>query len=335
MGKMEGLMFHLKSMLAAALVAAVTWTGSVVQSPAQSAGYPSQPITIVVPFSASGSPPNVLARELGQRLEEKWGQPVVVENRKGAGGQIAAEYVAKQKADGYTLMMGSVATHAIRRALKNDLPIDTLTAFAPISQFGYTPMLISANPKLGVSSIPELVAKAKENPGTITYASVGVGSAAHLASELLQNSAGIKLIHVPYPGIGQAKLDIISGEVNVGFSNIISMVQFIEEGTVNALAVTDTKRSGKLPDTPAIAETYPSAVVELWWGLFAPAGTPDEVISKLSAEVNEMVKVPALVERFANGGATLVGTTPEGLGKLLRKDFEKWSKVIKDAGITK
>jgi tripartite-type tricarboxylate transporter receptor subunit TctC len=328
-------MFRRTVLTCIALFVAVAWICSGLAGTAQADDYPSKPITFVVPFSASGSPPNVLARELATRMEKKYGQPAVVENRPGAGGQIAAQYVAKQKADGYTLMMGSVATHAIRRALKDDLPIDTLTAFSPVSQFGYTPMLISANPKLGVSSIEELVAKATAKPNSITYASVGVGSAAHLTSELLQTAAGIKLIHVPYPGIGQAKLDIVSGEVNVGFSNIISMVQFIQEGTINALAVTDTKRSGILPDTPAIAEAYPEAVVELWWGLFAPVGTPGNVIAKLNAEVNEMVKDPALVGRFAKGGATLKGTTPEGLGALLRKDFEKWSKVIKQAGITK
>jgi tripartite-type tricarboxylate transporter receptor subunit TctC len=294
--------------------------------------YPSQPITIVVPFSASGSPPNVLARALGERLEAEWGQPVVVENRPGASGQVAAQYVAGQDADGYTLMMGSVATHAISRAMR-ELPIDTLTAFAPISQFGYTPMLISANPSLGVSTIPELVSAAQENPGTISYLSVGVGSAAHLAAELLQSEADIELVHVPYDGIGQGRLDLVSGEVDVGFSNIISMVQFIEEDQIVPLAVTDTERSPILPETEAIAEHYPNATVQLWWGLFAPDGTPDEVVQMLSEQVNELVDDPALIEQFAEGGATLTGTTPEELGELLQADYEKWDRVITEAGI--
>ena len=328
---MKRSIFFLSFTLAVSFVFALTNTSNELRA----ANYPSKPITIVVPFSASGSPPNILARELAARLKAKFGQPVVVENRKGAGGQIAAQYVANQKADGYTLMMGSVATHAIRRALKNDLPVDTLTAFEPVSQFGYTPMLISANPKLGVSSIPELVAKAKKSPNKITYASVGVGSAAHLASELLQSAAGIKLVHVPYNGIGQAKLDIVSGEVNVGFSNIISMKQFVEDKKINALTVTDKNRSKILPNTPAVAEFYPNATVELWWGLFAPKGTPDEAINKLNAAVNEMVKDPALVEKFTKGGATLIGTTPKGLADLLQKDYQKWSAVIKAAGISK
>src|SRR5690606_1148318 len=206
--------------------------------------------------------------------------PVVVENRPGAAGQVAAQYVAGSPADGHMLMMGSVATHVLGRAMR-DMEIDTLTAFDPISQFGYTPMLISASAELGVGSLPELVEQAKAAPGTITYMSVGVGSAAHLAAELLQSVTGIEMIHVPYEGVAQATLDLVSGEVNVGFSNIINMVQFIEEGQVVPLAVTDTERSPILVDTPAIGETYPEATVELWWGLFAPAGTPDAVVDML------------------------------------------------------
>tara|TARA_R100000365_G_scaffold1057_1_gene3817 strand:+ start:1156 stop:2127 length:972 start_codon:yes stop_codon:yes gene_type:complete len=299
----------------------------------QAQEFPSGPITIVVPFSASGSAPNVLARNLADRLQAEWGQPVVVENRPGAAGQIAAQYVAGHAADGHTLMMGSVATHVLGSAMRDEMQVDTLTAFEPISQFGYTPMLISANAELGVSSLEELVEHAQENPGTVTYMSVGVGSAAHLAAELLQSVTGIEMIHVPYEGVSQATLDLVSGEVNVGFSNIINMVQFIEEGQVVPLAVTDVDRSTVLPDTPAIAETHPDATVELWWGLFAPAGTPAEVVEALSAEVNEMVSEPELVEEFASGGATLKGTTPEGLQELMMADYEKWSRIIEEAGI--
>ena len=301
-------------------------------SASQAQDFPSGPITLVVPFEASGSAPNILARNLADRLQAEWGQPVVVENRPGAAGQVAAQYVAGSPADGHTLMMGSVATHVLGRAMR-DMEIDTLTAFEPISQFGYTPMLITANADTGIESIEDLVARASEAPGTITYMSVGVGSAAHLAAELLQSVTGIEMIHVPYQGVAQATLDLVSGEVNIGFSNIINMVQFIEEGNVVPLAVTDSERSPILPETPAIAEVYPDATVELWWGLFAPAGTPEDVVDALSEQVNAMVQEPALVEEFAHGGATLKGTTPEGLGELVIADFEKWSRIIEEAGI--
>lgn len=299
-----------------------------------STDFPTEPITLVVPFSASGSPPNVLARELGQQMEEEWDQPTVVENRPGAAGQIAAQYVAGNEADGHTLLMGSVATQVIG-PLMRDMPLDPAEAFVPVSQFGYTPMLISANADTGIESIEELVEQARAEPGSLSYMSVGVGSAAHLAAEMLQNVADIELKHVPYDGIGQAKLDLVSGEVDIGFSNIISMVQFIEEGSIDPLAVTDTKRVDILPDVPAIAETHPEGKVQLWWGLYAPSGTPDDVLDMLSAQVNEMVSGEELVADFADGGATLVGTSPEDLRELGQEDSKRWAEVIEAAGIGK
>lgn len=298
----------------------------------QAQDFPTKPITLIVPFEASGSAPNTLARHLADRMQAAWGQPVLVENRPGAAGQVAAQYVAGSAPDGHTLMMGSVATHVLGRAMR-EMQVDTLTAFEGISLFGYTPMLISANDDLGIDSIEDLVARAKDAPNTITYMSVGVGSAAHLAAELLQSVTGIEMIHVPYQGVAQATLDLVSGEVNIGFSNIINMVQFIEEGDVVPLAVTDVERSPILPDTIAIAELYPEATVELWWGLFAPAGTPSEVVDMLSEQVNAMVAEPDLVNEFALGGATLRGSGPQELEDIVMADFEKWSRIISEAGI--
>lgn len=298
------------------------------------ADYPSKPIKIVIPFKAGGSPPNVFARTIADHLKEVWDQPAVVENRPGAGGQIATQYVAGQKADGHTLMIGSVATHAIKKAWDPKLPVDTLS-FEPISQLGFTPMLISVNPKLGVKTLDELIAKAKAEPDTITFASVGKGSAAHLASELLQDAAGIKLIHVPYPGIAKAKLDIISGEVNVGFSNIISMYQFIEDGSIIPLAITDTERSPILPDVPTLSEKYPGISVELWWGVFAPAGTPKDVVEKLNKEINVVLSNPEMIETWKKQATTIKGSTPEELKALLDKDYQKWLELINKKGLNK
>lgn len=300
---------------------------------AQEASYPDRPITIVVPFPPSG-PPDLLARAIGEHLSKAWGQPVVVDNRPGANGVVATQLVAGAEADGYTIMVGSVATHAINRALRKDLPFDTLTDFTPVTQLGFTPMLITAHPSVGVKTIPELVAKAKAEPASITYASVGPGSAAHLAAELLQSAAGIELVHVPYDGIAQASLDLISGTVNLGFSNVVNMLPYVADGSTLALAVTDTKRVSVLPDVPTLDETYPGTDVQLWWGIFTPAGVPDEVVAKLNAEINVLLKDQALIDQWAQSGTTIVGSTPEDFKALVAADTEKWQAVITEAGIT-
>jgi len=300
---------------------------------AQDGTYPDRPINIVVPFPPSG-PPDLLARAVGEHLSKAWGQPVVVENRPGANGVVATQFVAGAENDGYTIMVGSVATHAINRALRPGLPFDTLKDFTPVTQLGFTPMLITAHPSLGVNTIPELVAKAKEDPGTITYASVGPGSAAHLAAELLQEAAGIELVHVPYDGIAQASLDLISGTVQVGFSNVVNMLPYVADGSTKALAVTDTKRVAVLPDVRTLEETYPGTDVQLWWGIFAPAGTPEPLVEKLSAEINVFLKDQALIDKWAQSGTTIVGSTPVEFGKLVQADAEKWQTVITKAGVT-
>lgn len=297
----------------------------------EASSFPDRELTIVVPFPPSG-PPDLLARAISEHLTQAWGQPVIVDNRPGANGVVATQYAAEQDADGYTLIIGSVATHAMNRALR-DLPFDTLESFVPVTQLGYTPMLITAHPSLGVTTIPELVEKAKAEPGSITYASVGQGSAAHLASELFQNAAGIEMIHVPYEGISQASLDLISGEVNVGFSNVVNMLPYVKDGSSKALAVTSTERIDVLADTPTLSETYPGVDVQLWWGVFAPAGTPPDVVEKLSAEINVMLAKPELVAQWAESGTTIVGSTPAKFGELVAADAAKWAEVIEAAGI--
>ncbi|AOF93845.1 tripartite tricarboxylate transporter substrate binding protein [Sinorhizobium sp. RAC02] len=295
-------------------------------------GYPDRPVTIVVPFPPAG-PPDLLARAIGEHLSKVWGQPVLVENKPGANGVVATQFVANADADGYTILVGSVATHAMNRALRPDLPFDTLTAFEPVTQLGFTPMLITAHPSMGLTKIAQLVEKAKAEPESITYASVGQGSAAHLAAELFQEAAGIKLVHVPYDGIAQASLDLISGQVNVGFSNVVNMLPHVKDGKSSALAVTDTKRAAILPDVPTLAETYPGIDVRLWWGIFTPAGTPSDVVDKLSTDINVALKDKALIDKWAESATTIVGSTPTDFKALVNADAEKWGKVIKDANI--
>lgn len=296
-------------------------------------GYPDRPVTIVVPFPPAG-PPDLLARSIGEHLSKKWGQPVLVENKPGANGVVATQFVASAKPDGYTILVGSVATQAMNRALRPDLPFDTLKAFVPVTQLGFTPMLITAHPSTGIKTIPDLVAKAKANPESITYASVGQGSAAHLAAELFQAAAGIKLVHVPYDGIAQASLDLISGQVDLGFSNVVNMLPNVKDGKSTALAVTDTKRDAVLPDVPTLAESYPGIDVRLWWGIFAPAGTPTPIVDKLSAEINVALKDQALIDKWAKSATVIVGSTPSDFKAMVDADAEKWGTVIKNAKIT-
>jgi tripartite-type tricarboxylate transporter receptor subunit TctC len=300
---------------------------------AQADAYPDRPITIVVPFPPAG-PPDLLARSIGDHLSKTWGQPVIVENRPGANGVVATQFVAGAESDGYTVMVGSVATHAMNRALRPDLPFDTLEDFVPVTQLGFTPMLITAHPSLGVTSLPQLVEKAKAEPEEITYASVGQGSAAHLAAELLQQAAGIELAHIPYDGIAQASLDLISGQVNVGFSNVVNLLPYVKDKSITALAVTGDERAAVLPDVPTLAETYPGLDVRLWWGVFAPAGTPDDIVEKLSAEINVALKDPALIDKWAESATTIVGSSPEAFKALVAQDATKWAEVIQRAEIT-
>lgn len=299
---------------------------------AAAAGFPDRPVTIVVPFPPAG-PPDLLARAIGEHLSKAWGQPVLVENKPGANGVVATQFVANAQADGYTILVGSVATHAMNRALRPDLPFDTLTAFEPVTQLGFTPMLITAHPSTGITTIVQLVEKAKAEPESITYASVGQGSAAHLAAELFQAAAGIRLVHVPYDGIAQASLDLISGQVDLGFSNVVNMLPYVKDGKSNALDVTDTTRAAILPDVPTLAEAYPGIDVRLWWGIFTPAGTPSDVVDKLSAEINVALKDKVLIDKWAESATTIVGSTPADFKALVNADAEKWGKVIKDANI--
>lgn len=320
-----------RSMLAAAAIASCF--APTLASAQTANGYPDRPVTIVVPFPPAG-PPDLLARSIGEHLSKKWGQPVLVENKPGANGVVATQFVASAKPDGYTILVGSVATQAMNRALRPDLPFDTLKAFVPVTQLGFTPMLITAHPSTGIKTIPDLVAKAKANPESITYASVGQGSAAHLAAELFQAAAGIKLVHVPYDGIAQASLDLISGQVDLGFSNVVNMLPNVKDGKSTALAVTDTKRDAVLPDVPTLAESYPGIDVRLWWGIFAPAGTPTPIVDKLSAEINVALKDQALIDKWAKSATVIVGSTPSDFKAMVDADAEKWGTVIKNAKIT-
>ena len=295
------------------------------------AGYPSKPIRLIVPYPPGGGN-DMLARMLKDHLERTLRQPIVVENRPGANGILASELVAKAPGDGYTLLMGSVATHAINPALYRSLPYNPRKDFAPVAVVGETPMIITVHPSVKASSLKELIALAKAEPGRLSYASVGSGSTAHLTGELFKTAAGVDLLHVPYKGISQATTELIGGQVSMAFSNVVNVLPYLKSNKLRPIAVTGKNRAPGLPDVPAVTETLKDFEVTLWWGLFAPAATPKPIVDKLNAEVNRALARPETREQWAKEAITLTAWSPDEFSKLLQRDIEKWSGAVKLSG---
>lgn len=294
--------------------------------------FPAKAIRIVVPFPAGGAM-DLLARQVGQGFTERWSHQVVVDNRPGAGGVIGTAAAAKSPSDGYTLMMGSSSTLAIAPSLGAKLPYDPVKDYAPISQVAVVPILLVIHPALPVRSIPELVKLAKARPGEIAYASNGVGTTAHIAAELFAHSAGIRFNHVPYKGGGVAITDLLGGHVQLLFGAVSTSIPHMKAGKLRALGVTTRKRLAALPDVPAIGERIPGYEVTQWFGLFAPAGTPPAVVSRLSAEVRSIVALPAVQERFIQQGIEPVSSTPEQFSAYIKAELAKWMRTLKQLGI--
>jgi tripartite-type tricarboxylate transporter receptor subunit TctC len=295
--------------------------------------YPNRPIRIVV-VSTPGGSVDTMARVVGPKLAERWGQQVIVDNRPGAGGAIAAELVARSPADGYTLIMGTVASLATNVSLRKSLPYDPVRDFAPITLVATQNLMLLIHPSIPAKSVKELVALAKRQPGQLSFASAGNGTGGHLSGELFKLLAGIDMLHVPYKGVAPALIDVISGQVSMTFASILSGHPHARSGKLRALAVTGAKRSPAVPELPTMIEAgvkgYESAT---WYGLLAPAGTPPDIVAKLNAEVVAILKQPETHERLSKEGADPVGNTPAEFGKFIRSEIAKWGKVIKAAGI--
>ena len=295
--------------------------------------YPNRPIRIVV-VSTPGGSVDTMARVVGPKLAERWGQQVIVDNRPGAGGAIAAELVARSPADGYTLIMGTVASLATNVSLRKSLPYDPVRDFAPITLVATQNLMLLIHPSIPATSVKELVALAKRQPGQLSFASAGNGTGGHLSGELFKLLAGIDMLHVPYKGVAPALIDVISGQVSMTFASILSGHPHARSGKLRALAVTGAKRSPAVPELPTMIEAgvkgYESAT---WYGLLAPAGTPPDIVAKLNAEVVSILKQPETHERLSKEGADPVGNTPAEFGKFIRSEIAKWGKVIKAAGI--
>jgi tripartite-type tricarboxylate transporter receptor subunit TctC len=295
-------------------------------------GYPSKPIRFVVPYPPGG-PLDTIARLLGQKVSEGVKQPVIVENKPGAGGNIGADFVAKSLADGHTILMGAVATHAINPTLYAKIPYDPVRDFAPITQVASTPNVLVVNPSLPVSSVAELIAHAKANPGKLNFGSGSTGSAGHLAGELFNSLAGVQMTHIPYKGAAPAMRDLIGGQIHLMFDNLASSLTQVRAGRVKALAVTTANRSSLAPELPTVAESGLAGFdISTWFGIFAPAGTPREAITRLHTEFTRALAAPDVREKMLNMGAEPVGNTPAEFAAFIRAEAGKYARVIKASG---
>jgi tripartite-type tricarboxylate transporter receptor subunit TctC len=295
------------------------------------ADFPSRPIRIVVPYPPGGGN-DLLARAIKAPLETRWGQAIVVENRPGANGTVATEAVAKGPADGYTLLMGSTATHAINPSLYRRIGYHPLRDFAPVALVGSTPLILTVHPSVPATTVAELVALAKARPGDLSFASVGNGSVGHLAGQLFQNAAGIEMLHVPYRGIAQASTELLAGLVKSAFSNVVNVLPFIRDGKLRPIAVTTAARSPVLPEVPAIAEGLPGFDVPLWWGAFAPARTPAPVVAKLNDAMTQVLRDPELQARWAAEAITLTPGSPADFAAVLAADIPRWAEAVRTSG---
>jgi tripartite-type tricarboxylate transporter receptor subunit TctC len=296
------------------------------------AGYPSKPIRIVVGFAPGGAT-DLVARAIAQKMQEAWGQPVTIDNKPGAGSNIASEIVARADPDGYTLLLGTIA-NATNMSLYKNLKYDTLRDFAPVTQFMAAPSVLVVSPSLPVDDLKGLVALARAKPGTLTYASSGAGGSPHLAGVLLEQRAGIQMIHVPYKGAAPALADVISGQVNLGFKTALSAIPSMQAGKLKPLAVAADKRLPQIPNVPTMAEAgMPDFEVSSWNGLLAPAKTPPAIVAKLHREVVRILALPDVRERFAAQAAEPVGSTPEAFRAYIQSEIDRWGAVAKNANV--
>jgi tripartite-type tricarboxylate transporter receptor subunit TctC len=301
--------------------------------PAFAQPYPSKPIRLVLPYPPGGGS-DTIGRPLAQKMSENLGQQVVVENRGGASGNIGMEYVARSAPDGYTLVFALTAQLAVNPSLYQKLPYDPVKDFAPVSLLGSGGYILVAHPSLPVKNVKELIALAKSKPGQIAYSSSGNGSGGHLAMELLDHMAGIKMLHVPYKGGGPALVDCLAGQVQLLFATQLASWPHIQAGRIRALATSTLKRPASLPDLPTVAESgLPGFDAGVWYGVLAPAGTPREIVARLNGEVVRALQQADYRKLLVNNTIEPIGSSPEQLGQYIKSEHAKWAKVIKEAGV--
>jgi tripartite-type tricarboxylate transporter receptor subunit TctC len=298
------------------------------------APFPNHTVTIVVPFPPGGGT-DTGARIVAQKLGERWGQAVVIENKPGAAGMIGSELVSKAKPDGYTLLMGNVGTQSVNPSLYPKMSYNPDTAFAPVSMVAYLPLVMLVNPAMPMTTPKEVITAAKAKPGTLTYSSSGAGGSMQLAAAMFESMGGAPMLHVPYKGGGPAIQDLIAGHVNLSFATVLESIAFVQAGKLRALAVTSTTRSPALPNVPTMAESgLPGYEASSWIGLLAPAGTPQSVIDKIAADVREVVASPEVRDRLIAQGATPDADGPAKFKAVIDGDRVRWAKIIAEKNIT-
>jgi len=315
--------------LSALVLGAAAVGGALAQS-----SYPSKAIHLVVPFAAGGSTDGV-ARAIAQKLSENWGQPVVVENKVGAGGTIGSHFVARAAPDGYTIMMGTVSTSSVVPSLYDKLPYDAINGFTPITEVATVPELMVVHPSVPARTVREFIALASSRPNQFAFASGGSGTASHLAAELFMTMTGVKMTHVPYKGSGPALIDTLANHTQVMFDVVMTSHNYVKSGQLRALGVTGSSRSSVTPAVPTLAESgVPGYEAVVWFGMVGPAGMPPDIVQKLNREIVAILRTPALQALLTGQGAETVGSSPQDFAAKIKLETVKWGKVVKDAKIT-
>ena len=296
------------------------------------AAWPESTITLIVPWAAGGST-DILARTLSEQLTKSLGQPVIVDNRAGASGNIGSNVVAKAKPDGYTLLIGSMSTHAMNPALMPGMPFRGVEDFTPIARIANVVNTMVINPSVPAKNLSEFIAYAKANPGKVAYASAGAGSTNHLSAVLFEKAAGVQMLHVPYKGGAPAVLDTVGNQTQVLFSAGTQTLPHVKSGKLRLLGVTEAKRSALMPDVPTVGETLPGYELGVWYGAFGPPGMPAELVTKLNAEINKAMAIPEVRSRMDAIGVELVRGSPQEFATVLRSDADRYGKVIRELGI--
>ena len=316
-----------KVMLAISIIALVISFNGQAQS------YPNQPIRLVIPFAAGG-PSDVLARGFSQKLGESLGQPIIIDNKPGAGTNLAADFVAKSKADGYTIFLMMVGTQAINETLYKKLSYNTIKDFSPISLVASSSLMLVANPSVPVKNVADLIAYSKANPGKINFGSSGTGTPLHLGGELFNVQAGTTLNHVPYKGAAPALTDVLGGQIQTAMVGTPAALPFVKTGKLTAIGVTSLKRSSNAPEILAIAETLPKFEVELVYAMVAPAGTPKDIINKLNSQLVSILNNPEIKSQLNSKGFDVISSSPEQLGEYIKSEVSKWAPIVKKSGAT-
>ena len=322
-----------RSRLAAHCAAAVLVVAGFLAAPAaQAQAWPSRAVRVIVPFPPGGGL-DYFARAIAPRLQENLGQQIVVENRSGAGGMVGADAVAKAAPDGYTLLLASSAELTISQHLYPKMAYDAIRDFAPVSYAAHAALLFSVHPSQPVRTLQDLVALARANPGRLSFASAGTGGVQHLAGEILKTAAKVDIVHVPYKGAGPAVIDMVGGQVQMGFTALPSSIQHARAGRLRPIAVTSVKRSEAAPELPTFTELgYPQLDLVVWYAALFPARTPPEIVAKMSAEINRAVGTPEVKARLLEQGVESVGTTPDQLAKFMQSETARYGKIIRDTG---